>query len=93
MLQINGTWITAHHKGELYKARLTKSMEEYFKRNTAGAIAHSTAFTGHQSKQPRKMNGCQLRTCDITSPISINVPAANALTKQSITSFNPHTHH
>jgi hypothetical protein len=31
MLKIDNTWITAHYKGELYKARRTKPMEEYLK--------------------------------------------------------------
>ena len=30
MLQINGTWITAHHKGKLYKARQTKKLDEKY---------------------------------------------------------------
>jgi hypothetical protein len=31
MLQIDNTWFTSNYKGELYKARRTKPMEEYLK--------------------------------------------------------------
>ena len=47
MLKIDKAWITAHCKGELYKARRTKPMEEYQKTSTTGTTKYSTTSTGH----------------------------------------------
>ena len=67
MLQINGTWITAHHKGKLYKARQTKPMEEYLKRkyNWSNRTLNDIHWPSIKTTRQKLSHTKQMQTCKI----------------------------
>ena len=67
MLQINGTWITAHHKGNLYKARQTKPMEEYLKKkyNWNDSTPNNIHWPSIKTTRQKLSRTKQMQTCKI----------------------------
>jgi len=67
MLQINGTWITAHHKGKLYKARQTKPVEEYLKRkyNWSNRTLNDIHWPSIKTTRQKLSRTKQMQTCKI----------------------------
>ena len=67
ILQINGTWMTAHHKGELYKARQTKPMGEYLKRkyNWSDHTLYGIHWQSIKTTRQKLSHTKRMQTCKI----------------------------
>ncbi len=65
MLRINDTWITSHYKGELYRARRTKLMENYLKAKYNWTNkTFNDIYSGLQPKQGcRRSPGIKFPVC------------------------------
>ena len=67
MLKIDKAWITAHCKGELYKARRTKPMEEYLKTkyNWDDKILNNIHWPSIKTVRQQLSCTKQMQTCKI----------------------------